>query len=430
MKKNSSTMQLYIIFSIIVLYAPQFSQYFGLLFEQFLTLGITIMIFFFILQKKNSIPACAVLCSFTFLAIFCIDLLRSVDFVVTNDFFELIKPFSFLLYFSLGYNAHFTSTEIKKYSSWFMLNFLVISLLSVGEASVVCINDIFTILYKSPRLALKMKAVFSFISPYCLATILVLPFVYFLLMFFASRKLKYIFAVLLCGSALLLTQSKTVFLGVILTFFIMICIVLKSRWIIGRKRILFTSITFFIVIVMSLPLLLMFAKEKLAYLYEGLEIFFKAFSNFDMLEVLNAQPNTRLRFEQFLFALEHQDFFPLIGVAIGKAVLMPESFYALYLYRTGLIGIFIHTFMVLFAVRRAALLSKHYAILNNIQLSSFYFSLVIFFISLVFSYFSSAVTDQTRIAFFFYFLIGHLYSIPLNQFIVTKKSMYKNKFKE
>ena len=428
-KKNNNEL-LCMICSLLVLYTPQFANYVDLLLEQALTFGVTVILFFYLVYSKKTIPVCALFCALSFLNIFCIDLVRSYEIVITNDFFELIKPFSFLLYFALGYTVHFSSQETSKYAKWLMGNFLLISLLSILEAIVPSVNNLFAIIYKSPRAALKMKAVFSFISPYCLAAILVLPFLYFFFCFFAFKKAKYLAASLILLLALLLTQSKTVFLGVILTFGIFFFIVIFTKWIIGRRQMLLTFFVLVATVLLSFPLLLVIAKEKLSYLYAGLEIFFKAFSNLDIIEVLNAQPTTRLRFEQLQFAIAHQNFIPLIGVAIGKGVLMPESFYALYLYRTGLIGIAIHVFMVFFAGKRAFLLSKFYALQSQKKLSCFYLALFMFFISLIFSYFSSAVTDQTRIAFFFYFFIGHLYSVSLEKISFFSKPYKKNYFVE
>ena len=412
------------------MYTPQFIQYVGLLLEQILTLGVTVLLFFYIFRRKKSIPQCAVFCAIIFLNIFSIDLLRSSDFAVKNDFYELIKPISFLLYFALGYTTHFSSDETSLFCKWLMLNFLIISILGILEATVGSVNSLFSIVYKSFRGALVKKAVFSFISPYCLATILTLPFFYFFICFFSFKKLKYLIAFLVCALSLLLTQSKTVFLGIILSSGIMIVIVFFSKWIIGRKRILYTSFFLTIVIVLMFPIMLIFAQKRFAYLYTGLEVFFNAFSSGSVMKILYAQPTTQLRFEQLKFAFENQDTIPLIGVAIGKSVLMPESFYAMYLYRTGLIGIVIHTFMVFFAGRRSFLLAKYHSSRDEKQLFCFYFSIFIFFISLIFSYFSSAVTDQTRIAFFFYFLIGHLYSIPLTQFFGKKKLISTNEITE
>ena len=400
--------------SAVILFFPQLQFAAGLLFEQFLTMSITMLLFYHIFIGKRKMPWTAIFCSMIFMNLFCIDLLRSVNFTIANDFFELIKPVSFLLYFALGYTMRFSEIQTERYTKTLMRFFVLISVLGTLEALVGSVDRLFAVIYKSPRSPLAHKAVFSFISPYCLAAMLVLPLFFYMFSFFGTKRIKYLMAFLICALCMLLTQSKTVFLGVLLTFIIATMIVFFSKWVYGRKRMIMTALVISVSAVMAFPLIIIFAEKKLSYLYIGLEVFFKAFSSLDVMKILNAQPNTRLRLEQFIFAAEAQDSVPLIGVAIGKSVLMPESFYALYLYRTGLIGICAHVLMIFFAARRAFVLSRFYAESSRAWLTAFYFSLFIFFISLVFSYFSSAVTDQTRIAFFFYFFIGHLYSCPIH----------------
>lgn len=196
-------------------------------------------------------------------------------------------------------------------------------------------------------------------------------------------------------------------------------------WLIGRKVLLKISVGVIIIVIILIPIIISVAERKFSYLYSGLKVFFNSLNGFDILKILNAQPSTKIRFEQLRFAMENQDSIPLIGVAIGKKVLMPESFYALYLYRTGSIGIAIHCLMVYFAAKRSYFSAKYVSKKNqthfNIKLSCLYYALFIFFISLTFSYFSAAVTDQTRVAFFFYIFLGHLYSLD-------KNSSYKNKY--
>lgn len=424
-KKNIDFLTL---LSIFVLFFPQFQLNFGLLLEQVMTIGVTTVIFFLCISKRMTAHKTAAIIALIFLIIFSVDLLRSLDILITNDFFEYIKPFSFLLYFYFGYSELKSDISVIKFQKVFFILFIIVGLLGILEARFLPINNLFSKIYKFPGWGVYRKAVFSFISPYCLATILVLPILYSFFCFFATKKIRYFISFIILVYAMLLTQSKTVLLGFILTFIILIIIVGFKKWIIGRKQLLLISYTFVACIVITVPIIISIAKTRFTYLYDGLSVFFKALSSMNIEKIMNAQPTTRLRYEQLLFAIEHQDDFPLIGVAIGKKVLMPESFYALYLYRTGLLGMTIHFLMIFYAGKRALILAEYYANHktneNNVYLYCFYISIVIFFISLIFSYFSSAVTDQTRVAFFFYIIIGHLYSLDMNLYRNNKKRNY------
>lgn len=402
--------------TIIILFFPQFQKWVGLAFEQLLTFSVTMLLFFYFLKVKNKFPYLALYVSLIFLLLFSIDLLRSIDFLVINDFFEFIKPFSFIFYFILGYSILNDVSKGFRFFDWLMKILVIVSILAIIEAKITSLGRIISILYKDGRYVLIGKAVFSFISPYSLATVLIYPVFYYFISFFAEKKLGDFISFFICLYAMLLTQSKTVFLGFILTFIIMVVFVVFNNWLPGRKALLKFSLSFIFLVAISLPFIIVMAKSKFSYLYSGLNVFFKSFSSLDIFKVLNAQPSTKLRFEQLKFAIQSQDFIPLVGVAIGKKVLMPESFYALYLYRTGLLGMAIHIFMVFFAAKRAFSAAKFYSEHNqnkNIfkRKPCFYYSSFFFFLSLIFSYFSAAVTDQTRVAFIFYVLLGHLYSI-------------------
>lgn len=410
--------------TVVVLFFPQFQKFIGLAFEQLMTVAVTVLLFLFFFKDKYHTVFLSVVVSLIFLIIFLIDLFRSINFLIINDFFEIIKPFSFFIYFFAGYSL-LNKTEKTEYFLWLMSLFYFIAILGIIEALFPPIGNIISLLYKDGRYVLKGKAVFSFISPYCLATILVLPIFYYFLLFFAEKKIRNLFYFTVCLLAMFLTQSKTVFLGFVLTFLIMLITIFRSKWLIGRKVLLKISVGVIIIVIILIPIIISVAERKFSYLYSGLKVFFNSLNGFDILKILNAQPSTKIRFEQLRFAMENQDSIPLIGVAIGKKVLMPESFYALYLYRTGIIGIAIHCLMVYFAAKRSYFSAKYVSKKNqthfNIKLSCLYYALFIFFISLTFSYFSAAVTDQTRVAFFFYIFLGHLYSLD-------KNSSYKNKY--
>jgi hypothetical protein len=154
-----------------------------------------------------------------------------------------------------------------------------------------------------------------------------------------------------------------------------------------------------------------FAESNLMYLYGGLNVLFENMEGLDIERIVYSNSSTRNRYEQILFAVEHQDIIPLIGVGIGKALLMPETFYAMYYYRVGLIGIGIHFGIILYSIYWASYFAKRYSVLNlnileNYILATIFLSIALYFISFFFSYLSSAVNDQTRSGCIFYTLVA------------------------
>jgi hypothetical protein len=157
--------------------------------------------------------------------------------------------------------------------------------------------------------------------------------------------------------------------------------------------------------------LISYAEENLRYLYSGLKIVFDQFENFSIERFVASNRSTAIRYEQILYAVEHQDVLPIIGVGIGKSVLYPETFYAMYYYRTGLLGIFMHFGIICYTIycslffskkcASCALRNKHYY-----NLMAFFFSIAIYFSSFIFAYLSTAINDSTRSGFIFYVLIA------------------------
>ncbi len=155
-----------------------------------------------------------------------------------------------------------------------------------------------------------------------------------------------------------------------------------------------------------------------SYIYKGLEVVWVTLSERGIGEALYSTPSISLRLEQFQFALDAQDSIPLIGVAVGKAVLMPESLYALYLYRAGILGIIIHLALLIYLFFSSKKCAKYFSEKNDIHMYSWFMAIHFYALSLPLSYFSSAVNDQTRTGFIFYFLIAST--------IYTKRKIYNN----
>lgn len=413
MPKRLSSLGFIKILSVAVVFCPQFISSVGLKLEQLFSVLILLVLLFYFF-KRQLINVNAFYFALIYLLLLSIDAVRSIGTFIIRDSFEFIKPLLFLLFFSLGYSFKGDEKKFYSYLVFFNKLFIVVSVLGIAEATIPFINTLFTLIYKENEPVLRNKAILSFINPYYFAALLLLPVFYNLILFWGSKKQRFLFSFIICFSCMIFTQSKTTLLGFIFTFVIYIFIVILHKWIPGRRVIVFMAVFFIFAVIIVLPIIISFAEKNLRYMYNGLSAFLGSLSSYDFQIIINSSNSTRLRYEQFRYVLQNQDVFPVIGVGIGKGEVILESFYAMYLYRTGLVGIVMHFLLLCFIGKKAFSLARLKTLHNNanlVRLISFYIAFPIFLISLFFSYFSSAVTDQTRVAFFFYLFLGYVYSV-------------------
>lgn len=410
-----------------VLFFPQFQSKVGLVFEWIVTIGSFVFSFCFLLKKqKIKIRVGAVLGALILFCLILISIIRSADILIGGDLFELFKPVYFLTFFTLGYNIEWNDSKLKHFINYLFTIFLIISCYGLIESLTSVGNSVSMFLYKDARDVLAGKAIFSFISPYTFGSLLVFPVFYFYFMYFGIKgfKYKYIIAFIISLVCLFLTQSRTSFLSFILTFILSFIFALFSGWLPFRKSVIRFSLFLILIIGILFPIIIAFAEDKLSYLFIGLELLFKQLENFEFDAFIYSSPSISLRYEQLLYAIENQDNIPIIGVAIGKAVLMPESFFAMYLFRVGILGIIVHLSFIIYTLRKSYSIAKYYS-KKDIQLSIFFYSIFIYFISFFFSYFSSSVNDQTRTGFIFYILIAIVCYFNNNLYKIETTSLQK-----
>jgi hypothetical protein len=391
-----------------VLFFPLFQPYTGLLLEQVLTILLTFVSLISLLGHGKRINIHALLISLSFMLLLVISILRSMDILIVNDLYELGKPIYFFLFFSMAYSVRWNNAKVLKYFSSLMFLLLIAALIGIGEGTSDIVDKLTSVIYKNFRPVLVHKAVFSFIITYTFATVLLLPIFYCFIRLLRPKNktiIKDMAKFLIFLSCFALTQSRTIFISLLLTFAIFVLLILFNRWYPARNKVLFVFSILITIIVVSISLIISYAKENLSYLYGGLNIVFSNLENFSIYNFVYSNRSTSLRFDQIIFALEQQDPLPLIGVGIGKAILMPESLYAMYYYRTGLIGICMHFGLIFYTVYWSLFFTKRYARIN-FSLASIFFAIMIYFLSFGFCYFSSAVNDQTRSGFIFYVIIA------------------------
>ncbi|EMO6185142.1 O-antigen ligase family protein [Proteus mirabilis] len=411
MKKNKNldklNFQILILTLWIILWFPQLQFKYELKLEQLLSLvSFSICVFSLIILKKK-IKLKHIFIIALFLLLLLISLLRnSLENIILNDFFELFKPFYLGAYFLISYSINWDILKIKKIISHLIFCLFLLCLFGYFESLTTLGNNIGHFLYKDLRPGVQYKAVASFISPYVFASILLIPtFIYFSNLFInfnLSNILYFIFFL----TGFLLTQSRTVFLAFIITIILYTFYVAFSNKYLGKRNYIgFIIITFILSSILT-PFIILFIQNYLPYLYSGLNVLFSNIINFELERFVNSSPSISHRYYQLEFVINKIDFIPIFGVGIGKADLMPESFYALYLYRVGIIGLFIHLSFIFYSFYKSGYLANYFK--HDKRLHCIFIGLQMYFLSLPFSYASSALNDQVRSGFIFYLLFGLL----------------------
>lgn len=413
-------------FMVICLFTPGMISTFGLLIEQLLTMALFVMSAIVIAMSKVKLPRFILGFSVLYLTIFYLlystSLLRSADIFISNDIVEIIKPFYFFSFFLLPFSFKLDDCELESIVKFFIACCSILVIWAIIEAWTHLGYVFSKTFYKADRSVLINKAVGPFIITYVFASFLVMPFFYFFISALTkSSKTHYVMS-LFCFFAIVSTQSKTVIVSLIFTLCLFLLLYSIYSHTKGKKSLYLIFSIIIVTLVVSIGFLMSIFESKLSYIYHGLGIVIQGLIDGGFERAINATPSVSLRYEQLMYAIEHQDAIPLIGVAIGKGVLMPESIYAFYLFRTGLVGLILHFFLVLVLMYLSYKNSKYYAS-NNKVLYAFFMSLHFYALSLPLSYFSSALNDQTRTGFFFYMFIGLSLMVYLqNQKLVGKKN--------
>lgn len=398
---------------VVMLFFPQFTGYNNYFFEQVLSLSIAGVAATCLILLNYHIPLLPLMISLLYFILLCTSICRDLDNIIERDFFELIKPPLFFLIFLLSYNINYHKTNTVILFRKLMFLLFIVACIGLCEPFIEPINEIIIYLYKGTREGVRNRTVFSFISPYTFATVMILPFYYFLFHFFDNKKMKicHFFAFMVVAFSIICSQSRTVLIALLSSFSGLIISTLCFRWIPERKKFLIFLLVFIAFMPIIIPLIMTFFYENFSYVYYGIfNLFNELFdSSFD--DAINASYSTAARKEQFDLALSLQDPIPLIGKGIGKDYLYAESFYAMYIYRVGLLGILIH---FLFLAYGLWVLRKHaeFAFRNKQKnLLIIFVSIIFYLIALPICYISSAINDQTRSGFIFYFILGFVFKI-------------------
>ncbi|HIF9240958.1 TPA: hypothetical protein ACX6RC_003528 [Photobacterium damselae] len=415
----------------ICLFFPGMVGYFGLVLEQILTIalfGFSLIIIFInnlTLTRKQYI--CILLFYGYFQISVVISLLASTDIFILNDAIEIAKPLYLLSFFILPFCFRLSFSDLDKIVKYIITICFLLSCWGIFEAWTSLGRDLSFLLYKPNRAILANKAVGPFIITYVFASFLVFPFFYFLIMTISSKnKLnKYSIFAMMCLFCIFSTQSKTVFLSILFTLFVFTLLIICYKNIFNKSRAITYLLIITILIASSFGIVITLFQDKFSYIFNGLNALYNTLNSYGVMNAINSMPSTQLRYEQFLFAVNNQTEIPLFGVGIGKGVFMPESLYAMYLYRFGVVGILLHFLMLLILLFFSKRNADYFYLIGNRKLNAFFLAIHFYVISLPLSYFSSAVNDQTRTGFIFYILFGLTLCI---NFKIDQNRNEKNEF--
>lgn len=393
------------------LFFPGMISRFGLMLEQALTVALMGIASVVILLNRKPAPSAPLLSSlfcfayFQFAILF--SLYRSVELATLNDYYEIFKPLYLYTFFLLPFFALQKIRDFEIVSRFLVAFCLVLSVYAIWEAWSDTGHAFSIRFYKPSREVLVGKAVGPFIITYAFASFLMLPFFYFLTRFLSERSLfnKHLLCLMIVFAAVLSTQSRTVIiaLGVATACYGVLHLIYPFT--VYKMRALCALMLFVSVAIGSLWLFWDSINTEFAYLFNGLAVLWDSLREGGLQAAVGSSPSTSLRVEQLLFVLNTMDIVPLFGVAIGKATLMPESIYTLYLYRVGTLGLVLHLFFVVYLILKSYKCAKEFSG-EKPHLYAFFMAIHFYAITLPVSYLSSAINDQTRTGFVFYFLLA------------------------
>lgn len=320
------------------------------------------------------------------------DLLKGVS--VLSDYTEIIKPFSFFLFYCFYRYSIIGVEELERKT--LRILFATFFFLCIWSIIEILFSDLFLNisywLYRREELpVLKNKAIGSFAQTYQFGYILLLPFIYVYISFLKRITLKCFLIFVIFLVTILLTQSKSMYVCAFLIIFCSAFLPLFYENGLSAIR----TLSLLGILIGALGVIYWIYQDELIVMFEYA---IKGFRN-----ILNGTSNSAdARTDQLSWALQNNSLI-LIGGGIGKGEMMLESFYSLYYYRFGIIGISFYLLMIFIVARKAYIVAKYERI---IKMRIFYYSLFVFYLLTPIALASSCHQDTPKISFLFYGMIG------------------------
>ncbi|OOE39324.1 hypothetical protein BZG00_10570 [Salinivibrio kushneri] len=398
---------LYPLFIFLFVLFPTFPTYTksGVYLGTFIPLIISTCFFIFICLKKKLLPRFATKLAFSYFIFFIgltfLSLIVDSGRIVMRDFIELIKPVLGLLAFTSGYVWFDSLRDFKIYLvKPFIILLLIVASIGVLEATA-GLDVITHVLYTAPRPVLEGKALSPFGITYFFATFMLLGCLLFLFLALSVSK-WYSLAFFTTILALLLSQSRTLILSLAVAVFFVSFVYIFYVGFPYRRRVFFSGLT---IILSSMIVVLMFPsliEDQLSYAYIGIK---HLLSN--GIDLGSEQGSANIRVSQFIWVVNNSSTANIIGSGIGKGyVPLLESFYALYVYRYGAIGVMLYVFLGIFFLIMTLRVAKAALSLYDWHMFSLSMAMNVFLIVLPITSLSSVITDQIIFIPFYYGFLG------------------------
>jgi hypothetical protein len=393
---------IYLLFPILVILFPMFPQYsktpFGTASDWVLFLTMMGSMFLFAVLKVYDISTHIIPFLVTVLFVLLISISLSCEFIngdfIFNDLFELGRPFLFLLIFLFYKNSCLKIIDLERETiRSIMIIFGFLSIYTVVEFLFPdTLREFSLFFWKEERL--EKRFVGSFWTPYYFAYALMIPLFYsWMILLKKTTHINFI-TFLLFLSAFLLIQSRSMYIAVIIGFVMTFFLpYFRMAGIRGFFKISVIYFCFISAIIYIFNFYYFEIYDILHYSLDGIPA---------MVEGRNGSANERM--EQIRWAVENNQMV-IIGQGIGKNNHnLLESFYSMYYYRYGLLGMLIFLFITIVAgIKSYAVAVMEYA---TPKVSCFYLGLFVFYCTAPIWLLSGSHHDTPKNSLLFYGLMG------------------------
>lgn len=406
----------YLSFILFALFFPSFESYLGSTGAIIVNgLIIALLGFYFLALKRgqislqNSSKSFFWLYALIFVAFFVhilFSMLVGVFFggisLIFRDIFELHRPLLYFLCFALGYAAFGSRHQVSNFDS--LLSWIFGLLVIFGLLQFFKLLEPVSALYTKQSNINSFRVATPFTNPYDYAFVMSF-FVFFFFTKVVYRSRWFLFPLFVAFLMLVLPQSRSVVAGFIVGFFVLMPAILYlvgvnfSRLTISKAFARFCLIftAGLIVLVALLPLMI----DNLYYL---------TYQFVRLIESGQIGNSAGMRLEQFQFALSKASN-PIIfifGNGPAKSEMeFVESIYTYQLYRYGVVGLLFY-----FAVPLCTAIYLAWKVLRSIDRRSeqypLFLAIIAWLVTLPFMLIGNNFTEQVRVSFFYYSLLGVL----------------------
>jgi hypothetical protein len=322
--------------------------------------------------------------------------------IIERDFYEFYRPIFYILTFIFSFFYFSKDSRCNFLEN--LLFFIFIITVLFGLNQFFRFNDWLTELYTKPHNISSGRISSPFVNPYDYAFFMSF-FVYYYFTKFLLYKYYYFFLFIISTIMLVLPQSRSILVGFLVGFFIIVPLFLTIKGVnlkkltLSKRLIPFYSIIFLLIclIILLIPYLI----ENFGYLMGQ---FIRLFEDGE----IGGAANTRLN--QLTFALSKavdNPFIFIFGNGPAKNEMeYVESIYTYLFYRHGILGITIYFYFLFISIFYLfRILKKMDVKLENYTL---FLALLFWFVTIPFLSIGNNMTEQVRSSFFYYMLSGFI----------------------